>query len=124
MNINAIVIYPDSTFTVGPTDASLKGLQTIVGGYIEAVNAKDTTMFVNEEGKLNGSEFNPLATALWWTLAPYMTGVDALFGPVVVLGPVDANGDETAVSADTLNVLADVLFGTIFGDDQDEEITL
>ena len=125
MTIQAIVINPDATFTVGPIDASLKGLQGIVGGYIEAVTTDDTTIFINEEGKLTGQEFNPLATLLWWQLAPHMRGVDVLVGPAVVLGPVDGNGNETAVTKDTVDVFSSILFfATMFGDEDEEAVSL
>ena len=124
MTIQAIVINPDATFTVGPIDASLKGLQGIVGGYIEAVTTDDTTIFINEEGKLTGQEFNPLAPLLWWQLAPHMRGVDVLVGPAVVLGPVDGNGNETAVTKDTVYVFSSILLATMLGDEDEEAVSL
>jgi len=112
--IKALIINPDSTWQVSLIDSGLKSLQTLVGGYIEAVTTDDgTTIFINEEGNLNGLAENPLATYLWWTLAPYMIGVDALVGTAVVLGPVDNEGDETGVTPDTLKVFADVALGEV-----------
>lgn len=112
--LKALVINPDATWSVGPIETGLKGLQDLVGGYIEAVGTEDgTSIFINEEGKLEGLEFNPLATALWWHLAPHMIGVDTLVGTAVVLGPVDSEGDETGVTPDTLKVFADVALGEV-----------
>ena len=107
--IKALTIRTDGTFSAGTIDGKLKSLQTIVGGYIESVGSRDVTIFINEEGKLEGLPINHLATVLWWVVCPHMAGQDVLLGDVVVLGPVDANGDETSVTEDTLWVLAEVL---------------
>jgi len=112
--LKAIIINPDSTWQVNLIESGLNSLQTLVGGYIEAVSTDDgTTIFINEEGKLDGLADNPLATALWWTLAPHMTGMDYLVGTAVVLGPVDDEGDETGVTSDTIKAFADVAIGEV-----------
>lgn len=105
--LNALIINTDGTFSVQEIDGKLATLQGLVGGWIEAVHPnRDTTLFVNEEGKLSGQPLNELATLLWWALDNDAVDQDFLVGPVVVLGPVDANGDETSVHTDTLNKFA------------------
>lgn len=45
------------------TDFSLEELQEIVGGYIEILPLKDNEiMVINEEGKLDGLDYNSKAT--------------------------------------------------------------
>jgi hypothetical protein len=46
-------------------DNTLEGMQAAVGGYIQIVNTKDGKLMVmNEEGKLEGLEFNETATEM------------------------------------------------------------
>jgi hypothetical protein len=107
--IKAIVIHADSTFSVTEIDGKLKSLQSIVGGYLEEVGSRDVTLFINEEGKFEDLPLNHLATVLWWVICPHMAGQDILRGDAIVLGPVDANGNETSVTADTMWLLAEIL---------------
>lgn len=47
------------------TDFSLKELQEIVGGYIQVIYLPDNqVMVINEEGKLDGLEYNDNATEI------------------------------------------------------------
>lgn len=66
----AKIIQPDgSCRTVQPangTDFSLDEMQKIVGGDIELVYLNDTEiMVVNEEGKIDGLEYNDVATSIF-----------------------------------------------------------
>lgn len=59
---------------------TLKELQGFVGGYIELIHLGDTTMVVNEEGKVMDLDANPLATAIYrnqYQTTDYIAG-DAL----------------------------------------------
>lgn len=61
---------------------SLKNLQNVVGGYIEALfcgyyNGQPVLMICDEEGKLKGSELN-----FWWV---GVANVDMIVGDVVFL---------------------------------------
>lgn len=100
--MRALVIHPDTTFEVKQIDATLNGLQGLVGGWIEATNTYRTeaTIFMNEEGKIHGLPYNELATDLWQALDSRITGWIA--GTAVVLGPVDAEGNETPVTDEVL----------------------
>lgn len=71
---------------------SLQTLQKGVGGYIQPVDyGNELTMWVNEEGKLNGSDLNPYGTE-WWT-AIFPNHFDLIFGDVVFTGGTDEEGD-------------------------------
>jgi hypothetical protein len=84
---------------------SLADYQAIVGGYIEAVDlhpaqgrpagADGSTIFVNEEGKIHGLEFNSIASDL---ALPWLMPWDSIVGDVVVVGPVDGRGEMTDVT--------------------------
>lgn len=80
-----MVIFPDGTTKDHlPKDGHifrLKELQDIVGGYIELVVTRDgRDMYINEEGKLNGLEQNPAATALVELFAgDYIVGTVIVF---------------------------------------------
>lgn len=65
------VIKPNGDeFEVTPmnnNDFSLDELQDLVDGYIECLYFKDDSsriMVINEEGKLNGLHYNPIATVI------------------------------------------------------------
>lgn len=57
--IKVIVVEPNKEPYIKEIENSLKGLQSIVGGYIEYINLeKDVNIICNEEGKLLNLEFN------------------------------------------------------------------
>jgi hypothetical protein len=82
----------------GEIDGSLSGLQSIVGGHIEAlpIDSDRATVFLNEEGKLIGLP----ATALWTTASGEV--LDGLAGHLVILGPVDEEGDTLPLTDEAL----------------------
>jgi len=92
------------------TPPSLAELQEIVGGYIECVTMPDEEhcMYLNEEGKITDPPLpvNVRATAL---VAPMLLAGDRVHGDVVVLGPIDDDGNNTSckVSLDEILQLAD-----------------
>jgi hypothetical protein len=113
--IQALVIDPVHPERSGPRtiDSGLSELQTLVGGWIEAVygySASDgevdelprVVFYLNEEGKIHGLAHNDLATALWWRYDPNAFGRDVLVGPVVIAGLDYDTGENTAVPADVI----------------------
>ncbi|WP_409048298.1 DUF3846 domain-containing protein [Microbacterium sp. HA-8] len=77
----------------------LEDYQTVVGGYIEAVDLPEAgaTLFVNEEGLLRKLPFNPRATFLWWFWVPAARYKAMLVGDAILVGSSDQRGDETDV---------------------------
>jgi hypothetical protein len=72
-----------------PTE--LEQLQAAVGGYIQMVPTSiNLTAFCNEDGKSKGLPYNDLAQAVFGGL---LTPYDHLVGNVVVMGPVDEEGE-------------------------------
>lgn len=95
----ALRIDPDGTVTVLP-DASYESIRDGVGGWIEAAPTDESlTLWVNEEGKINGLPLNPLGHALWGEVDIYgcIAAGDWLAGPCVITGPPDDDGNSTAV---------------------------
>lgn len=94
------VVSPVGRLTFHATKPTLEDLQAAVGGDIEAFPAPhDGTTYLNEEGKLLGLAHNRLATH--W-LREFLLPGDWIAGPLVVTGPIDDAGDETALTAEQL----------------------
>lgn len=70
--------------------------EAIGGGWLEGIGARGWTGYIDEEGKNKGMALNVRANHLAWTLGWPVT--DFLVGPVVFLGPVDDEGEETDVT--------------------------
>lgn len=87
-----------------PAKIDLDYLSDIVGGLIEAVDidfpsdpGDQATMYLNEEGKLIGLPRNVRATRL----AKRYSGIgltDYIAGTIVMVGAVDAEGEETGLN--------------------------
>ena len=72
------------TFDNDEHDLSLEELQRAVGGSIEHIYTSDegNDVVVNEEGKINGSLPNPVATTI---MAEHLGGLfDVLYGDVLL----------------------------------------
>lgn len=95
----AVRIDTDGTVTT-LADARYETLRDGVGGLIEAAPTDESlTLWVNEEGKINGLAFNPLGHALWNEVDVYgcIAHGDWLAGPCVITGPPDDDGNTTPV---------------------------
>lgn len=77
--------------------AKLEDYQAAVGGWIEAVDLPDlgVTIYVNEEGRLNGLPFNSRASFLWWYHVPEARQKATLVGDAVLVGMPDRRGKVT-----------------------------
>ncbi len=83
---------------------SLATLQKGVGGYIQPVDyGNELTMWVNEEGKLDGSDLNSTGS-LWWN-AIFPEHFDLVFGDIVFTGGTDENGDTLGLSEEQVELL-------------------
>lgn len=72
-------------------EGSLKVLQSAVDGWVEAVDFSDElTMWVNEEGKLDGLILNDRANAMFQDT---FGAVDVIVGNVIFTGGVDDEGE-------------------------------
>lgn len=75
----------------GDAESHLSDLQRYVGGWVQAVDlSPDATLWVNEEGKMNGLPTNICATALW---SAVFGPTDVIVGPAVLTGGADDEGE-------------------------------
>lgn len=77
-------------------------LRDAVGGYIEAVTLNvagiHLIMWINEEGKLNNLEHNPVASSLAWDYG-YLSMFDNIVGDVIITsGEVDGDGRDRGLT--------------------------
>jgi hypothetical protein len=95
----AITISTDNKVEVVqmPTDTSTAEynfLSAAVGGWIEMVTLVDNLdgiiLWVNEEGKIDQLDYNPLATTIWETCFGF---TDVIVGNVVLTGGSDEDGE-------------------------------
>lgn len=89
-------------------ESSYKVLSGAVGGYIERVSfERDLCMYINEEGKYNGSQFNPLAQKVW---ERYFGRTDMMMGNVIFVGGVDSEGWDEGLSPEQAGALTAILY--------------
>lgn len=102
---NAIIIKTTGeTEIVDFSTDSLAVLQNAVGGWVQAIDLNDNlTLWVNEEGKLDGLPHNPLAQNFFDLR--FGTGADIIVGNAVLTGGVDSNGDTLGLDDDTVQSL-------------------
>lgn len=84
---------PIQLVTVEADLDTLRGL--LDGGWLEGIGGDGWTAYLDEEGRIKGLPVNRRATTLARMLL-WGSG-EQVVGPVVFLGPVDRNGDETEV---------------------------
>jgi hypothetical protein len=97
--MRSITINPDGTWIIYEGEHTLSYYQTMVGGYIEALTGPDWCAFINEEGKLQDLDENPVAELWMRTHGLPLYGWDYLVGPAVFVGLPDAEGETTELSA-------------------------
>lgn len=82
-------------------DNTLNELQSIVGGYIEALTiAKDMVIICNEEGRINGSLFNTSICG------------EQLFGTIIICGVSNEGFADIPVNDETVRHIFCSLFAT------------
>jgi hypothetical protein len=88
-------------------------MRAAVDGYIEAVDvpALDATIWVNEEGLLQGRPLNRIATILARMPDPRdgWVGDYALVGPALITGGTDQEGETMALSTRQIEAIKDYL---------------
>lgn len=98
MNTIAILTPAGELSMVTTGEDLLAVLQAQCGGYVQAVDLTPTmTMWCNEEGKLNGSEWNECATAIWHAI---YGPSDTIFGTVVFTGGADDEGETQSITTE------------------------
>jgi hypothetical protein len=87
--------------------AELEDYQAAVGGWIEAVDLPDLgiTIYVNDEGCLNGLPVNSRVSFLWWYHVPEARQSTMLLGDAVLVGMPDRSGNVTDLPDATRGLL-------------------
>lgn len=100
--ITALVIDPDGTVTLGPITPTLDGIKAALGGgWLEPITPStgrfgSWTGYVDEDGKIKGLPYNPVATEFAHRLTwAGLTFGDFLVGPLVIVGGPDRDGNDT-----------------------------
>lgn len=111
--VNAIIITEDGNAEIKYLTCDLETLQGIVGGPIEALSPTGYAgyrwfAYINGEGKMQGlpvnDAANEIATMLGWA---GRLGGDFLVGPVVIVGPGDAGGNDTSVEDNVIELVTE-----------------
>lgn len=100
MSITAVVILTDGT--ASEIDGDYESLKAALdGGWLEIAPTPGSPfmMFCDEEGKLKGLPFNERANTL---ANRYRSWEDPLAGNVVIVGPVDGDGEHGPFSLNDL----------------------
>lgn len=81
----------------------------LVGGHLQVLNLERpaATMYLNDEGKLDGLPYNPRATALLWVHNPDLQGEDVIAGDAFIVGVPDRQGDDTSAPKELIDLLFD-----------------
>ena len=112
MTFTAITITPDGnttcrTWTITEEVRTLEHLQHAVGGPVAVVAlGPGVDMWIADEGAINGSGYNPVATAIAVT---YGHGHRRYFGTAVLTGGPDPTGATLALTPEDLTHLLDVV---------------
>lgn len=110
--MKALVLTTDNTIEVEQdTDefVSYATLSRAVGGMIEAVTLPSgLTLWVNEEGKLDGLPVNEYATRLFVSA---FGAVDVIVGNAIITGGADDEGETLGLTDEEVSILvADLLY--------------
>lgn len=104
----ALIIKTDGTKEVSPFTGGtfLKLAQATVEGWIELVRleGKGLDLLINGEGKVDGLEQNPIATALY---SEEYGLTDYIVGNVIITGGVNAEGETLGLTDGQLATLMD-----------------
>lgn len=96
--VKALVIPADGPVTVTNLDG-YDGLKAVIQGWLEAIPWGPTaTAYLDEDGKSKFLPVNARASALAHANG-YIWDWDDIVGPLVIVGPADAAGDDTDVPA-------------------------
>lgn len=107
--MKAVLIQADGTVRRADLP-DYQALNKAVGGYIELINFGDTGHFayLNEDGIALGLPYNDKATKLCYKHNVGLIPGDFIKGTMVVVGPVDDEGNETDVSEELAAYLESV----------------
>ena len=90
---------------------SYKMLSEAVGGWIECVTLRNGIgMWVNDNGIAEGLDYNPTATAIYWSNFGFMSG--QIFGNVIFTGS-DGMGETIGLNVEQVTYLKEIAFDIV-----------
>lgn len=89
--INAVIVSPDGTAQKVEVERHYRAFQAIVGGYIEGIFPGGFTVYVNEEGIMQGLSLNRRIQEVLGGTPP------SILGNALIVGPGDEEGNDTDV---------------------------
>jgi hypothetical protein len=83
--------------------------RALVGGNLEVLGLDQppASLYVNEEGKLDGLPLNHRATSVLWMHSSVFRGKDVVAGDAFIVGPADEHGNDLTVPAELETLLLD-----------------
>lgn len=111
VKIDVLVINPGEWRAQRKTvERGLASMQSLVGGYIEALSLTDeVSAYINEEGKYNGAHRNEAGTALvkhaLASVGRQLIPGDFIAGSLVLMGQPDDEGEDTSVPESIVDLL-------------------
>ena len=101
----AIIVETDGTARdIDIESDSLTALQSGVGGYVQAIDISPRlTMWLNEEGKIEGLPHNIVAQVIFDNR--FGPGLDKIVGNAVFTGGTDDEGDTLGLDTETADFL-------------------
>lgn len=85
----------------------LDAYRALVGGSLEIVTFERpaATLYLNDEGKLDGLPVNQRATLLAWVHNSAFRDVDVIVGDAFIVGAADQHGDDLTVPEELVTLL-------------------
>lgn len=112
-SINGILVPVDEEKPVELVEleaGDFRAIQSFVGGTFQCLDLErpDATLFISDEGKINGSELNRRSTIMLWVHDSRFREQDTVAGDALILGTPDQDGNTQSVP----DVLVNLLFHT------------
>ena len=92
--LNAVTVTTDGTASLVQIDQDFRSYQKVVGGYIEALFGPNITLYMNEEGYVQGLDHNASASLF---VKKFLWRSHPISGDVLILGGPDEEGNDTHV---------------------------
>lgn len=93
--MRALVIQPNGDMEEKTLD-TYDALKNEIGGWLEVVRFDDGVWcYIDEDGKGKGLDGNAVATAMATMLKAGLGVHDFIVGPAIIVGPPDAEGNDT-----------------------------
>lgn len=96
--VEALVIRADRTWEIIQIVPELDPMKEVIGGWMQLVAIRQGSLYLDEEGKMKDLPINAWARGFARRLGWRGADDDLFVGTALILGPIDDEGDDTAVS--------------------------